>query len=258
MTPAAAINRALSSLKPGETFALPDGDVIGNIVLPRGLSGATGKPINIQGGVATRIIATDMGKPAIGGGGCKWLRLMDFDSIGGRDGVHIGQNGDDYDPAKMIAHIYVVRVNTTGHAQDGIKLNGGIEAHVHSCVIDGGGDQGIDLLGIRGGSVRKNIIAGSPCAIVAKGGCVGIDIIGNQISDCVDGVHIGERTAPRWQAPWTDRNTVRVRLRGNKIAVSGNPVSVAQSDNWEVDSTNMLWTSKRTKGQMAKLVEVYG
>lgn len=255
---AASLSRPLAALRPGDTFLLPDGDIIGNIVLPRSLSGAKDKPIIIQGNVRSRIIATDMGKPAVGGGGCKWLRLMDFDTIGGRDGVHIGQNGDSYDPAKMIAHIYVVRVNTSGHAEDGIKLNGGIEAHVHSCGVNGGRDQGIDLLGIRGGSVRKNIITGSPCAIVAKGGCVGIDIIGNQISECVDGVHIGERTAPRWQAPWTDRNTVGVRLRGNKITVSGNPVSVAQSDEWEVDGTNMLWTSKRARGQMAPLIELYG
>lgn len=258
MTPAATINRALSSLQPGETFVLPCGDIVGNIVLPRGLSGAKDKPIIIQGDQHTRIIATDMGKPAFGGGGCKWLRVMDFETIGGRDGVHIGQNGDSYDPAKMIAHIYVVRVNASDHVEDGIKLNGGFEAHVHSCRVDGGRDQGIDLLGIRGGSVRKNIITGSPCAIVAKGGCVGIDIIGNQISECVDGVHIGERTAPRWQAPWTDRNTVGVRLRGNKIMVSGNPVSVAQSDDWEVDGSNTLWTSKRARGQMAPLIEFYG
>lgn len=255
---AASLNRALVALKPGDTYTLPDGDILGNVTLPRGLSGSNGRFITIRGLPGTRIIATDKGKPALGGGGCKWLRLTDFETIGGRDGVHVGQNGDDYDPAKMIAHIYVVRVNTSGHAEDGIKLNGGIEAHVHSCGVNGGRDQGIDLLGIRGGSVRKNIIKGSPCAIVAKGGCVDIDIIGNQISDCVDGVHIGERTSPRWQAPWIDRNTVGVRLRGNNIAVSGNPVAVAQSDDWEVDGTNTLWTSKRAKGQMAKLVEVYG
>ncbi|MFQ3894625.1 hypothetical protein [Sphingobium sp. R-7] len=258
MTPATSLTKALAALKPGDTYTLPDGDIVGNITLPRGLSGSKGKPITIRGGMRTRIIATDKAKPAFGGGGCKWLRLMDFETVGGRDGVHIGQNGDDYDPAKMIEQIYVVRVKASGHAEDGIKLNGGAEAHVHSCSIEGGRDQGIDLLGIRGGSVRKNIIKGSPCAIVAKGGCVNIDIIGNQISDCVDGVHIGERTAPRWQAPWTDRNTVGVRLRGNKINVTGNPVSVAQSDEWEVDDTNALWTSKRAKGQMARLVEVYG
>lgn len=258
MISAASLTRALSALKPGDTYTLPDGDILGNVTLPRALSGTKGKPITIRGGIATRIIATDMGKPALGGGGCKWLRLTDFATVGGRDGVHIGQNGDDYDPAKMIAHIYVVRVNPSGHAEDGIKLNGGSEAHVHSCAVNGGRDQGIDLLGIRGGSVRQNSITGAPCAIVAKGGCIGIDIIGNQISECVDGVHIGERTSPRWQAPWTDRNTIGVRLRGNKIAVSGNPVSVAQSDEWEVDDTNTLLTSKRTRGQMARLVEVYG
>lgn len=258
VTAAASLNRALAALRPGDTFPLPDGDIIGNIVLPRSLSGAQGRPIIIRGGLATRIFATDNSKAAIGGGGCKWLRLTDFETVGGRDGVHIGQNGDDYDPAKMIAQIYVVRVNTSGHAQDGIKLNGGIEAHVHSCGVNGGRDQGIDLLGIRGGSVRKNIITGSPCAIVAKGGCIGIDIIGNEIRDCVDGVHIGERTAPRWQAPWTDRNTVGVKLRANNIEVSGNPVSVAQSDDWLVDASNKLWTSKRAKGQMAPLIETFG
>lgn len=258
MTAAASLNRALAALRPGDTFLLPDGDIIGNIALPRALSGAKGRPIMIRGGKRTRIVAQDNRKAAFGGGGCKWLWLVDFDTIGGRDGVHIGQNGDSYDPAKMIAHIYVVRVNTSGHAEDGIKLNGGVEAHVHSCGVNGGRDQGIDLLGIRGGSVRKNIIKGSPCAIVAKGGCVGIDIIGNEISECVDGVHIGERTAPRWQAPWTDRNTVGVRLRGNRINVSGNPVSIAQSDDWEVDGSNTLWTSKRAKGQMAPLIEFYG
>ncbi len=257
MTPAATVQRALSALKPGDVYTLPDGDIMGNVALPRGLSGSKGRFITIRGMNSTRIIANDNSRSALGGGGCKWLRLTDFDTIGGRDGVHIGQNGDDYDPARMIAHIYVVRVNTSGHAEDGIKLNGGVEAHVHSCGIDGGRDQGIDLLGINRGSVRRNIITRSPCAIVAKGGCIGIDIIGNQISECVDGVHIGERTAPRWQAPWTERNTVGVRLRGNKITVSGNPVSIAQSDNWEVDGSNTLWTSKRARGQMAPLIEFY-
>lgn len=258
MTIAASLTKALAALKPGDTYTLPDGDIIGNIVLPRGLSGSKGKFITIRGRMRTRIIATDMGKPAFGGGGCKWLRLTDFETVGGRDGVHIGQNGDGYTADSMIEQVTVRRIIALDPLEDGIKLNGGREAHVHSCEVRGGRDQGIDLLGIRTGSVRKSRITGSPCAIVAKGGCVGIDIIGNEISDCVDGVHIGERTAPRWQAPWTDRNTIGVRLLGNNIAVSGNPVAVAQSDDWEVDGTNTLWTSKRAKGQMAKLVEVYG
>jgi hypothetical protein len=258
VTAAASLNRALAALRPGDTFPLPDGDIIGNIVLPRSLSGAQGRPIIIRGGLATRIIATDSGKAAIGGGGCQWLRVMDFATIGGRNGVHIGQNGDDYDPAKMIAHVYVVRVTAMDPVEDGIKLNGGTEAHVHSCSVTGGRDQAIDLLGIKRGSVRKSSFTRSPCAIVAKGGCIDIDIIGNEIRDCVDGVHIGERTAPRWQAPWTDRNTVGVKLRANSIEVSGNPVSVAQSDDWVVDASNKLWTSKRAKGQMAPLIETFG
>ena len=59
MTPASAINRALSSLKPGDTYTLPDGDIIGNSILPRGLSGSKGKFITIRGAGNTRIIATD-------------------------------------------------------------------------------------------------------------------------------------------------------------------------------------------------------
>ena len=65
MTPASAINRALSSLKPGDTYTLPDGDILGNIVLPRGLSGSKGKFITIRGGKDTRIIATDKSKAAL-------------------------------------------------------------------------------------------------------------------------------------------------------------------------------------------------
>jgi hypothetical protein len=49
MTPASAINRAIASLKPGDTYTLPDGDILGNIVLPRGLSGSKGKFITIRG-----------------------------------------------------------------------------------------------------------------------------------------------------------------------------------------------------------------
>lgn len=257
MTPAASLNRALAALKPGITYTLPDGDIIGNIMLPRGLSGAPGSPIIIRGLPNTRIIATDKRKAAIGGGGCKWLRLTDFATLGGLNGVHLGQNGDDYDPAKMIEHVYVIRITATDPVDDGIKLNGGFQGHVHSCTVRGRRDQAIDLLGISGGSVRKNIITGSPCGIVTKGGCVNIDIVGNEISECVDGVHIGERTDPRWQAPWTERNTIGVRLRGNQINVTGNPVTVAQSDNWEVAISNLMTTTKRVRGQMAPLIEQY-
>lgn len=261
MTPASAINRAIASLKPGDTYTLPDGDILGNIVLPRGLSGSKGKFITIRGGKNTRIIAKDNSKAAFGGGGCKWLRLVGFTTVGGLNGVQISQNGAEYDPAKMIAHIYIVRVTAIDPVDDGIKVNGGTEVHVHSCTVVGGRDQSIDFLGIDGGSIRRCDISGNPIAITTKGGCRCIDIIANKIRDCRDGLHIGEWTAPQWRAPWTDYSAEGVDVRGNDISVTGNPIVASQAlgiDPAQVMRDNVLTTTKRARGQMAPLVEVNG
>ena len=171
MTPAASLTKALAALKPGDTYTLPDGDIIGNIVLPRGLSGSKGKFITIRGAGNTRIIATDKSKAAIGGGGVKWLRLTDYVTVGGLNGTQASQNGNEYDPAKMIAHVYIARVTAVDPVDDGIKVNGGTEVHVHSCTVVGGHDQGIDYLGIDGGSIRLCDVSGAPTGIVTKGGC---------------------------------------------------------------------------------------
>ena len=261
MTPATSLTKALAALKPGDTYTLPDGDIIGNIVLPRGLSGSKGKFITIRGGKNTRIKAKDDRKAAIGGGGCKWLRLVGFSTVGGLNGVQVSQNGADYDPAKMIAHIYIVRVTAIDPVDDGIKANGGTDVHVHSCTVRGGRDQAIDFLGIDGGSIRRCDISGNPIAITTKGGCRRIDIIANKIRDCRDGLHIGERTAPQWQAPWTDYSAESVTVRGNDISVTGNPVVASQAlgiDPAQVMRDNALTTTKRARGQMAPLVEVNG
>lgn len=261
MTPASAINRAIASLKPGDTYTLPDGDILGNIALPRGLSGSKGKFITIKGGKNTRIIATDKSKAAIGGGGIKWLRFVGFTMVGGLNGAQASQNGNEYDPAKMIEQIYFVRLIAIDPVDDGIKANGGTEVHVHSCTVVGGRDQGIDFLGIDGGSIRLCDISGNPIAITTKGGCRRIDILRNTIRDCRDGLHIGERTAPQWQAPWTDYSAEGVDVRGNDISVTGNPIVASQAlgiDPARIIAANRLTTTKRARGQMAPLVEVNG
>ena len=261
MTPASAINRAIASLKPGDTYTLPDGDILGNITLPRGLSGSKGKFITIKGGKATRIIATDNSKAAIGGGGVKWLRLADFTTVGGLNGAQASQNGNEYDPAKMIEQVYFVRLTAIDPVDDGIKANGGRGIHVHSCTVIGGKDHGIDFLGIDGGSIRGCDISGNPIAITTKGGCRRIDILRNTIRDCRDGLHIGERTAPQWQAPWTDYSAEGVDVRGNDISVTGNPIVASQAlgiDPAQVMRDNALTTTKRARGQMAPVVEVNG
>ena len=261
MTPASAINRALSSLKPGDTYTLPDGEILGNIVLPRGLSGSKGKFITIKGGKATRIIATDKSKAAIGGGGIKWLRFVGFTTVGGLNGAQASQNGNEYDPAKMIEQIYFVRLTALNPVDDGIKANGGTEVHVHSCTVVGGRDQGIDFLGIDGGSIRLCDVSDNPIAITTKGGCRRIAILRNTIHGCKDGLHIGERTSPQWQAPWTSYSAENVDVRGNDISVTGNPVVASQAlgiNALAVAGANRLTTTKRAKGQMAPVVEVNG
>jgi hypothetical protein len=261
MTPASAINRAIASLKPGDTYTLPDGDILGNIVLPRGLSGSKGKFITIRGGKDTRIIATDKSKAAIGGGGVKWLRLTDYVTVGGLNGAQASQNGNEYHPAKMIEQIYFVRLTAIDPVDDGIKANGGTEVHVHSCTVVGGKDHGIDFLGIDGGSIRLCDISGNPIAITTKGGCRRIAILRNTIRGCKDGLHIGERTSPQWQAPWTSYSAENVDVRGNDISVTGNPIVASQAlgiDPAQVMRDNALTTTKRARGQMAPLVEVNG
>lgn len=261
MTPASAINRAIASLKPGDTYTLPDGDILGNIALPRGLSGSKGKFITIKGGKNTRIIATDKSKAAIGGGGIKWLRIMDFETVGGLNGVAVSQNGNQYDRAKMIEQIYIMRIRATDPVDDGIKANGGIGVHSHSCIVQGGHDQGIDYLGIDGGSIRLCDVSGAPTGIVTKGGCRRIAVLRNTIHGCKDGLHIGERTSPQWQAPWTSYSAESIDVRGNDISVTGNPVVASQAlgiNALAVAGANRLTTTKRARGQMAPVVEVNG
>lgn len=261
MTPATSLTKALAALKPGDTYTLPDGDILGNIVLPRGLSGSKGKFITIRGGKNTRIIATDKSKAAIGGGGIKWLRFADFTMVGGLNGAQASQNGNEYDPAKMIEQIYFVRLTAIDPVDDGIKANGGTEVHVHSCTVVGGRDHGIDFLGIDGGSIRLCDISENPIAITTKGGCRRIAILRNTIHGCKDGLHIGERTSPQWQAPWTGYSAESIDVRGNDISVTGNPVVASQAlgiNALAVAGANRLTTTKRARGQMAPVVEVNG
>lgn len=261
MTPAASLTNALSALKPGDTYTLPDGDIIGNIVLPRGLSGSKGKFITIRGQPNTHIIAKDNSRAAIGGGGVKWLRLAGFTTVGGLNGAQASQNGNEYDPAKMIEQVYFVRLVTIDPLDDGIKANGGRGVYAHSCKVIGGKDHGIDFLGIDDGSIRLCDISGNPIAITTKGGCRGINILRNTIRDCRDGLHIGERTAAQWQAPWTDYSAENITVRGNDISVTGNPVVASQAlgiDPAQIVRDNVLTTTKRARGQMAPLAEVNG
>lgn len=257
----ATIGRALASLRPSDIYTLPDGDIPGNIVLPRGLSGSKGKFITIRGGKNTRIIATDKSKAAIGGGGIKWLRLRGIATVGGLNGFQFSQNGSDYDPAKMIEQIYLIDCHAIDPLDDCFKLNGGSEAHMNLCSGRGGRDQIVDFLGIRRGSIRRSKFSGATCAITCKGGSQAIEIRANDIRDCVDGIHYGEKTAPRWQAPWTDRSAERITIVNNDISVTGNPIALAKGADADVAQLlrdNRLATSKRAKGQMARLVEVYG
>lgn len=261
MTPAATVQRALSALKPGDVYTLPDGDIVGNIALPRGISGSKGKFITIRGGENTHILANDNSRSAFGGGGCKWLRVIGFRTVGGLNGVQISQNGSDYDPLKMIEQIYVMKINAIDPVDDGIKLNGGVEAHAHSCKVRGGRDHGIDLLGIDRGSIRLCDISGNPIAITTKGGCRRIAILRNTIRHCGNGLHIGERTGAQWQAPWTRYSAESIDVRGNDISVTGNPVVASQAlgiDPARIAADNILTTTKRARGQMAPLVEVNG
>lgn len=261
MIVAASLNRTLASLKPGDTYTLPDGDIVGNITLPRGLSGAKGKFITIRGTPNTRIIATDNSLAAIGGGGCKWLRLTDYATVGGLNGTQASQNGDRYDPETMIAHVYIVRVTAIDPIDDGIKVNGGSDVHIHSCKVLGGRDHGIDMLGIDSGSIRLCQVSGSPTAIVIKGGCRRIAILRNTVRLGVEGLHVGERTALRWQAPWTRYSAENIDVRGNDISVTGNPVVASKAlgiNPTQIVSDNRLTTSKRARGQMAPLVEING
>lgn len=261
MTIAASLSRSLAALRPGDTFILPDGDIIGNIVLPRALSGVKGKPITIRGGKNTRVFGTDGRVATVGGGGCKWLLLHGITTVGGLNGFHFGQNGSDYDPARMIDQIYLIDCHAIDPLDDCFKLNGGSEAHLNRCSGRGGRDQIVDFLGIRCGSIRRSAFSGATCAITCKGGTQAIEIRANDIRDCVDGIHYGEKTAPRWQAPWTTRSAERITIANNDIAVSGNPIALskgADADVAQLLRDNRLTTTKRAKGQMARLVEVYG
>ncbi|CCW20143.1 hypothetical protein EBBID32_45140 [Sphingobium indicum BiD32] len=261
MTIAASLSRALAALRPGDTFVLPDGDIIGNIVLPRALSGAKGRPIMIRGGERTRIIAQDNRKAALGGGGCKWLWLRGIATVGGLNGFQFSQNGDAYDPASMIEQIYLTDCHAADPVDDCFKFNGGREAHMNLCSGRGGRDQIVDFLGIQRGSIRRSAFGGATCAITCKGGTQAIEIRANDIRACVDGIHYGERTAPRWQAPWTERSAERITIVNNDIAVTGNPIALAKGADADVAQLlrdNRLTTTKRAKGQMARLVEVYG
>lgn len=260
MIKASSLLPDLSRLKPGGTYLLPDCDIEGNLLLPRALSGSPNKFIRIVGQPNTRILATDYSKAALGGGGCKWLRVIKVHTVGGLNGFQFSQNGDEYDPLKMIEQIYLVDCIAEDPRDDCFKLNGGRQVHLVRCHGIGGRDQIVDFLGIRGGSIRASALHGAICAITCKGGTSDVDIIGNTIYACIDGIHYGERTAERWRAPWTDAPAERLSIVNNTIQVTGNPIALAKGVDGNVAQLlrdNMLMTTKKARGQMAPLVEVY-
>lgn len=161
----------------------------------------------------------------------------------------------------MIEQIYLTDCHAVDPVDDCFKLNGGHEVHLDRCSGRGGRDQIVDYLGIQRGSIRRSAFAGATCAITCKGGAQAIEIRSNDIRDCVDGIHYGEKTAPRWQAPWTTSSAERITIVNNDISVSGNPIALANGADADVAQLlrdNRMATTKRAKGQMARLVEAYG
>lgn len=255
----ATITAALKRLRPGDTYVLPDGDILGNVHLPRGLSGAKGAVIRIKGGEATRIIATDKTRAAFSGGGCRYLDVSGFTTVGGLNGVQFSQNGMDYDPAKVISDIHAHHITALNPVDDCFKFNGGYRCHLSDFVARGGRDQLVDFLGIDQGSIRRGDMADALVGIVLKGGSRRISVVANTIARVLDGLRIGDPGDPRYYMPGSTEPASVATVKRNDISVSASPIVVWKSpsvDSSKFAEMNTLTTTHRSKGQPGAPVRI--
>ncbi|WP_324749622.1 right-handed parallel beta-helix repeat-containing protein [Sphingomonas sp. LY54] len=201
--PFRTISAAVRNARPCTAIMVRAGTYSENVVFARGQDGRPDCPIRLtsaDGAGKARIIATENDRSAIEGGGNENIAVEGFEIVGGRNGVHFGQNGGDWSD---LARGIVIRFNTISRPlMDGIKINGAEDVLIAHNEIASTGQEGIDFVGVVRGIVDRNTIAGigaTSAAIFAKGGSHAILVSGNRISDVgANGISVGGWTNPQF------------------------------------------------------------
>lgn len=195
-TPFTSIQDAIKKAVPGTIIAVKAGEYVGNLNIPRTVSGTDDKPItivSIDGPQAAHIIADNPAKAAIVGGGTENVTIQGFWVTGGYNGIQFSQNG--YDFTDMIKNITIVDNFIEGMNKDGIKVNTGDNVSVINNQIGGGNDNSIDFMQIQGGVISGNSVYdnhGTSASILVKGGSSDVVVSGNYVvGGRADGISIG-------------------------------------------------------------------
>jgi len=194
-----------------------------NVSFARAQDGRADCPIRLasaDGPGRARILAPDDDRSAVEGGGNENIAIEGFEIVGGRNGVHFGQNGADWSD---LARGIVIRFNTiNGSIMDGIKVNGAEDVLIAHNGIASAGQEGIDFVGVVRGMIIRNTISRmdtTSSAIFAKGGSHAILVSGNHISDIgANGISVGGWTNPQFSyRPGFDKGEVTCMLVTNNI-----------------------------------------
>lgn len=201
--PFRTITDAVKEARPCTTIMVRAGTYSENVAFARGQDGRPDCPIRLtsaDGAGKARIVPPDAARSAIEGGGNENIVIEGFEVVGGRNGIHFGQNGADW--SDLARHI-TIRFNTISRSlMDGIKINGAEDVLIAHNRIETAGQEGIDFVGVVGGKVVRNTIAKidtTSAAVFAKGGSHGILIGGNRVSDIsANGISVGGWTNPQF------------------------------------------------------------
>jgi len=201
--PFRTISGAVRNARPCTSIMVRAGTYTENVAFARGQDGRPDCPIRLtsaDGAGKARIVAPDDARSAIEGGGNENIAVEGFEIVGGRNGIHFGQNGTDW--TDLARHI-TIRFNSISRSlMDGIKINGAEDVLIAHNRIETAGQEGIDFVGVIRGNVVRNTISNinaTGAAIFAKGGSHAILVAGNRISDIgANGISLGGWTNPQF------------------------------------------------------------
>ena len=218
--PLQSIQLAIDRATPGTAILLKPGDYSGNVEFEK-IQGTPEKPIWLaaaEGPGTATITATSNSAAVVTIRGEDNIIVRDLVVVGGSDGIEVNQSGTDF--TDLVENI-VIEGNTVRDALfDGIKIGQTNNLLLKNNLVDGAGDQGVDLLGVTNSVIDGNEItnvAGSS-GMFMKGGSSDLQIINNYIHDVAgDGLLIGGWTSDENFLPGTNYEARNVVATGNVV-----------------------------------------
>ncbi|MCC6984160.1 MAG: right-handed parallel beta-helix repeat-containing protein, partial [Bauldia sp.] len=236
--PVSSIQLAVDRATPGTAILILPGEYRENVEFER-IEGTPGRPIWLaaaEGRGTVTIRPADSSDAVITIQGEDNIVIRDLVIEGGYDGIAVTQGGRDF--TDLVDNIVIEGNVIRGVSHDGIKIGQANNVRVVDNLVDGAGEQGIDLLAVAHATISGNEItnvAGSS-GLFAKGGSFDLLIADNYIHHVAgDGLLVGGWTSAGSFRPGTGFEASEVVVTGNVVhdAVK-RPLTVLGAENVDI------------------------